>query len=118
MRSGSRLLPGKDSEAGNRLELNWEDPWDLGLEPYWPGAPAFSVPQSYLKRFWVVGQGRDGAVLASTAEEQHHQPFLLTGKEKPGGSGVKSRPGQQPWKPIPQAAESCFYQYLVSNAVA
>ena len=40
MRSGSRLLPGKDSEAGNGLELNWEDLWDLGLEPYWPGAPA------------------------------------------------------------------------------
>ena len=61
MRSGSRLLPGKDSEAGNGLELNWEDLWDLGLEPYWPGAPASLCHRATLKGLGGGAQGRDGA---------------------------------------------------------
>lgn len=54
-------------------------------------------------------------------EEQHHQPhFLLTAEKKSllEAPGLRSRRAATGQEPIPQAAESCFYQYLVSNAVA
>lgn len=87
MRSGSRLLPGKDSEAGNGLELNWEDLWDLGLEPYWPGAPASLCHRATLKGLGGGAQGRDGAdhepPLGGAAPPATFSPHC--GKEKPAG---------------------------------